>query len=118
LSAIADNNGGTDSRDPLHSPRDSRPDGPSDRALPAGTALAQTCGMRETRDPHECLNPSCGRTFLVVYKHDPARPVLPLHLACPYCGLREFLLVGTAGRVESDGTYVMALDYHVEAAES
>jgi DNA-directed RNA polymerase subunit RPC12/RpoP len=74
--------------------------------------------MRQTRDPHECLNPTCGKTFLIVYSHDPRKPALPLHVACPYCGLREFLLVGTAGKTESDGTYVMAFDFHVEAMES
>jgi hypothetical protein len=71
--------------------------------------------MMETRDTHECLNPSCGRSFVVVYNHDPRKPPLPLHIACPHCGLREFVLVGTAGCTEPDGTYVMSFDYRVEA---
>jgi DNA-directed RNA polymerase subunit RPC12/RpoP len=74
--------------------------------------------MRETRKRHECINPRCGRRFVIVYKHDPEQPVLPLHVACPHCGLREFLLVGTAGTREPDGTYVMAVDFRVEAQES
>jgi hypothetical protein len=71
----------------------------------------------ERRDPHECPNPGCGKRFLVVYPHDPRRPPLPLHIACPYCGVREFLLVGTTGQVEPDGTYVMSFDYRIEAVE-
>lgn len=74
--------------------------------------------MTETRNQHECLNPTCGKRFLIVYTHDPRKPPLPLHVACPYCGLREFLLVGTAGQREPDGTYVMNFDYRVEALET
>ena len=73
--------------------------------------------MGEKRDRHRCSNAACGKTFAVVYREAPGQATLPVYLPCPHCGISDFFFVGTAAVRQPDGTYVIPLNYRVEAID-
>jgi hypothetical protein len=75
--------------------------------------------MDETSmDRHRCHNPRCRRPFAVVYRRCWHDVPIPMAIACPHCGSWGVVLVPTGAVRESDGTYVLPLDYRVAAIEA
>jgi len=68
-------------------------------------------------DRHRCHNPRCHRPFAVIYRRSWHDVPIPMAVACPHCGSWDVVLVPTGAVCESDGTYVLPLDYRVSALE-
>jgi hypothetical protein len=68
-----------------------------------------------TLDRHRCPHPRCGRPFAVVYRSSFHDVPIPMAVACPTCGCWDVVMVPTGAVHESEGAWVLPLDYHVVA---
>jgi hypothetical protein len=68
-----------------------------------------------TLDRHRCHARHCGRPFAVVYRRSWHDVPIPMAVACPHCARWEVVMVPTGAVRESDGAYVLPLDYGVAA---
>jgi hypothetical protein len=68
-----------------------------------------------TMDRHRCHGPRCRRPFAVVYRRSWRDVPIPMALACPHCGHWDVVMVPTGAVRETEGAYVLPLDYRVAA---
>jgi len=71
-----------------------------------------------TMDRRRCHNAHCQRPFAVVYRRSLMDVPIPLAVACPHCGFWDVVLVPTGAVRQTQGAWVLPLDYRVAALAS
>jgi len=71
-----------------------------------------------TMDRRRCHSARCQRPFAVVYRRSLLDVPIPLAVACPHCGFWDVVLVPTGAVRQTQGAWVLPLDYRVAALAS